>query len=245
MKETADKGVLTEKYQILSGSMLKLIAVCTMLIDHVAAYVLVYYKPAVTPLISIGSHEISVYGVMRTIGRIAFPIFCFLIVEGFLHTGDRKKYGRNLLIFALISELPWDLLHAGSSIYSSQNVFFTLFLGYVGLCVIEKYSECKKKQLIGLLVLLATAVVVHADYGVRGFGFIIMLYALRNMKIIRAIVGSCFLPSTYYAGVAFIPIALYNGKRGFITGKIAKYAFYAFYPVHMLILYVVRFICIG
>lgn len=152
---------------------------------------------------------------------------------------------RNLLVFELISELPWDLQHASSSVFSSQNVFFTLFLGYLGLCVIEKYSECKERQLIYLLILFVAAVVVHADYGVRGFGFIIMLYALRNMKILRAIVGSCFLPSTYFAGVAFIPIVLYNGERGFIRWKVAKYAFYAFYPLHMLLLYVVRVICVG
>lgn len=245
MKETTQTPVIAKKYKILSGSMLKLIAVLAMLTDHVAAFVLVYYKSALTPFISIGSHELSLYRLMRIAGRIAFPIFCFLLVEGFLYTSDRRRYGRNLLIFAFISEVPWNLLHSGSLFYSGQNVFFTLFLGYLGLCVIEKYGACRKKQLVYLLLLMAAAVLLDADYGVRGYGFIIMMYALRNMKIVRAVVGSCFLPSTYYAGVAFVPIALYNEKRGFVKGNIAKYAFYAFYPLHMLILYAFRCAYIG
>lgn len=233
-----------KNYQVLSGSELKVIAMVSMLIDHTAAYVLSRYQWAKTPFLVIGSHSLSVYRMMRIMGRIAFPIFCFLLVEGFIHTSNRKRYGRNLLIFALISEIPWNLVHADSLFYKGQNVFFTLFLGYAALCIIEKYKDCREKQLIGLLIGLFIAILLHADYGVSGYGFIIMLYALKDNKIIRAIVGSCFLSNPYYAGIAFIPIALYNGKRGFIKGKISKYAFYAFYPVHMLVLYAVRTVLI-
>jgi hypothetical protein len=234
----------TKNYQVLSGSALKVIAMVSMLIDHTAAYVLSGYQWARTPFFVIGSHSLSVYRMMRIMGRIAFPIFCFLLVEGFIYTSNRIRYGRNLLIFAVISEMPWNLVHADCLFYKGQNVFFTLFLGYAALCVIEKYKDCRKKQLIGLLIGLLIAILLRADYGVSGYGFIIMLYALKDSRIIRAIVGSCFLSNPYYAGIAFMPIALYNGKRGFIKGKISKYAFYAFYPVHMLVLYVVRTVLI-
>lgn len=234
----------TKNYQVLSGSALKVIAMISMLIDHTAAFVLSRYQWAKTPFFVVGSHSLSIYRMMRIMGRIAFPIFCFLLVEGFIHTSNRKRYGINLLIFALISEVPWNLIHSGRFLYKGQNVFFTLFLGYIGLCIIEKYKDSRKKQLIGLLIGLLAAILMHADYGVSGYGFIIMLYALKDNKIIRAIVGSCFLSNPYYAGIAFIPIALYNGERGFIKGKLSKYAFYAFYPVHMFILYAIRTVLI-
>ena len=229
-----------KNYQVFSGSVLKVIAMISMLIDHTAAYVLSGYQWARSAFLVIGSHSLSIYRMMRIMGRIAFPIFCFLLVEGFMHTSSRIRYGRNLFIFALISEIPWNLVHSDSFLYKGQNVFFTLFLGYIALCIIEKYNDDKRKQLAGLLLGLLVAILLHADYGVSGYGFIIMIYALRDNRIIRAIIGSCFLSNPYYAGIAFIPIALYNGERGFIKGKISKYAFYAFYPVHMLVLYAVR-----
>lgn len=240
VKYTDRERLELKKYSLLSGSILKVMAVVFMLIDHIAAYVLVYYPKALEPVITIGSHTLSVYNIMRKMGRISFPIFCFLLVEGFMHTGNRCKYGRNLIIFALISEIPWNLVHSGSFFYSGQNVFFTLFLGYLGLCAIEKYSEDRAKQIGCLVLLMIAALVFNADYGMRGFGFIIMLYALRGTTIIRGVVGSCMLPS-YFAGIAFVPIAMYNGKRGFIKGKGAKYMFYAIYPIHMFILYAVRY----
>lgn len=168
MKETTQTPVIAKKYKILSGSMLKLIAVLAMLTDHVAAFVLAYYKPALTPFISIGSHELSLYRLMRIAGRIAFPIFCFLLVEGFLHTSDRRRYGRNLLIFAFISEVPWNLLHSGSLFYSGQNVFFTLFIGYLGLCVIEKYGACRKQGMFSALCVDSRAHNCSTDCGKGG-----------------------------------------------------------------------------
>ncbi len=233
-----------KKYRILSGSALKTAAMLFMLIDHVAAYLLAYYESALEPIVSIGSHTFSICSIMRKMGRISFPIFCFLLVEGFIHTRSRYKYGRNLIIFALLSEIPWNLLHSGSFFYRGQNVFFTLFLGYLGLCAIEKYREDKAKQIVSLILLMAAALIFNADYGLRGYGFIIMLYALRDLAVIRGVVGTCMLPS-WFAGIAFVPIAMYNGKRGYIKGNALKYMFYAIYPVHMLVLYGIRYMCKG
>ena len=104
MTEHLPPSFLPSRFQVLSGSGLKLIAIITMLIDHTAAVLLSIYPPAMTPLFYIGDRGYSAYRLCRDIGRIAFPIFCFLLIEGFLHTRNRWRYGRNLFLFALISD---------------------------------------------------------------------------------------------------------------------------------------------
>ncbi len=225
------------KWKILSGSALKLLAIVSMLVDHLAAF-LWYDEPwCADAWFSIGHREMSAYALMRMFGRIAFPLFAFLIVEGFQHTRNRKRYGIQLLIFALISELPWNLVHGGQLFYRGQNVLFTLLLGYLGLCALERFRDDKKKLLASLLGLLVVSIVLRADYGCSGYGFILLLYVLRNQQLVRAIIGCCVLGSRWVAGTAFIPIALYNGKRGFVRGPVGKYFFYLFYPLHLLIIY--------
>lgn len=225
----------------ISGSRLKLIACVSMLIDHMASHVFRWMDWAYYVFFQIGHHEITPYFIMRSvIGRWAFPIFAFLIVEGFLHTHDRKKYGMNLLGFALISEIPYDLVHANKVFYIGQNVFFTLLLGYLGLCVIERYREDMKQLAKYLVPLFVASILFRSDYGCAGFGFILMIYLLRNNKLLMSIVGTGALPSTIFSGMAFIPIWFYNGERGFVRGKVWKYAFYAFYPVHLLVLYYIK-----
>lgn len=184
----------------------------------------------------------TLYYVMRTIGRLAFPLFAFLLVEGFCHTGNRRRYGIRLLTFALLSEIPWDLAHHGKMLYiSSQNVFFTLFLGYCGLCILEQLTEkVNIKNALILLGLLLISFVLHADFGYSGFGFILMLWLLRKLPLHRAVIGTCFLSSGWRSGLAFIPISLYNHERGFIKGKALKLLFYAVYPLHMLILFAIK-----
>ena len=103
-------SVFPEKYRILSGSALKMIAVITMLIDHIGAVLLSMYQPAQKILFTLFGREYTVYLIFRDIGRAAFPIFCFLLLEGFRHTRSRFLYGRNLLLFALLSEIPWNLM---------------------------------------------------------------------------------------------------------------------------------------
>lgn len=119
----------------------------------------------------------------RDVGRAAFPIFCFLLVEGFLHTHNRFKYGRNLLIFACISEIPWNFAQNGTLLFpDKQNVFFTLFLGYAAFCLIERFKENASLQLISMLVLLAVSYFLKADYGYRGYVFLLIMYWLHQHK---------------------------------------------------------------
>lgn len=224
----------------ISGSVLKLIAVISMLIDHTAGYFLAHYAFANRVLLEIMGHELTLLVILRKfIGRLAFPIFCFLIVEGFLHTKSRLKYALNLGVFAILSEVPWDLLHKGQYFnIGTQNVLFTLLFGLLGIWALEYFKEEEWKSIPILVGLLLISSYAHADYGVKGFGLVVALYGLRESRLLQAIVGSAL--TSWRAGIAFIPIAFYNGERGFIKGKVMKYFFYTFYPLHILALYLLQ-----
>ncbi|MBO4359857.1 MAG: TraX protein [Eubacteriaceae bacterium] len=229
----------TKRFQILDGSMLKLIAVVTMLIDHTAVFLM---QNNTTVLLRVSGYTLTLYTLMRTIGRISFPIYAFLLAEGYLHTRDVRQYSLNLLLFAILSEIPWNLEHTGTYLYpSSQNVFFTLFLGLAGIWVMDRFRDDIRRQAPLLLGLLLMTFLIKSDYGCRGFAFILLMYLLRDSRLHRAVVGSCILSSTWKAGLAFIPISLYNGKRGFVKGDLLKYFFYAVYPLHMLVIYYIRY----
>lgn len=235
-------SIFPEKARIFSGSGLKTLALLSMLIDHSA---FVFYPLLGKVLFTAGGKQITVYFLMRAVGRLAFPIYVFLLSEGFRHTRDRRRYAQNLLLFALLSEIPFNLIHRGTWLYEGQNVFFTLFLGFLGIWVLDAYRENIKKQFSLLLPLLFAAIYLKADYGWLGFGFILAVYLLREQPAAQAIVGSCFLSSQVWAGIAFVPINLYNGKRGYIRGPVWKYLFYAIYPLHLLLLWYVRSRTIG
>ena len=237
----ASTSFIPEKYRVLSGSALKVLAMAIMLIDHTASFLLRYYPPATSAWFQIGSTSYSLYRVMRDVGRAAFPSFCFLLVEGFLHTHDRFKYGRNLLIFACISEIPWNFAQNGTLLFADkQNVFFTLFLGYLAFCLIDRFKEKPTMQLVTMLVLLAVSYYLKADYGYKGYVFLLIMFWLHQYKPAQALIGSCWLIYEWKACFAFISLNMYNGKRGFIKGKWAKYFFYAFYPVHIAVLTIIR-----
>lgn len=230
----------------LSGSTLKLLAIITMFIDHVGAAVL-------ARLIITGNYTENLYKTylaMRYIGRIAFPIFCFLLIEGFLHTRDRKKYALRLLVFAAISEIPFDLAFSSKVLeFGHQNVFFTLFIGLVTISAIHYVEERQDwiPILRGVLAAVSAGVgiglayLMKTDYDAMGVICILALYLFhktRGLQILAGCVafGSFELPAL----VAFIPIAFYNGKRGWNI----KYFFYLFYPVHLLLIYGVCY-CMG
>ncbi|MCQ2455578.1 MAG: conjugal transfer protein TraX [Clostridia bacterium] len=231
-----NKDLRFQRYKIISGSTLKLIAVFTMLIDHIGAYILSSVPSEQQVILSLLGRNITLCAVCRLIGRTAFPIYAFLITEGYIHTRNKFKYGRNLLIFALVSEIPWNYVHTLTFRYGSQNVYFTLFFGYLGICFFEKFKDNKPVQILSLFVLLLVAYCFSADYGIRGVALIMVLYYLRNQRILRFAVGIGISSSSIKTTPAYLLISLYNGKRGFIKSKYLKYAFYAFYPVHLLIL---------
>jgi len=223
--------------KLFSGSALKLLAVITMLIDHGALVLVAQTEWGMAPIVFMGK-SISIYYILRHIGRLSFPLFCFLLVEGFWHTRSRKKYAVNLLCFAVLSELPFDLMVSGRWFYlGKQNIYFTLLLGVFLLCILEWNIEVWKKGLclVGLYIM---ARLLKTDYGFNGIELIGLLYILREQKLLRTFFALPMLSGGLSALLSFVPINMYNGKRGFIKGKMLKYAFYLFYPAHIIALLV-------
>ena len=265
----------------LTGYHLKLIALITMLIDHIAAVVI--WRIYIASFRITASMQLSdnfgdkivvwvaenqdmiytVYEWMRYIGRMAFPIYCFLLVEGFLHTRNVAKYAGRLALFALLSEIPFDLAIAGQWwAMEYSNVFFTLAFGLLvvwALSYIEKFHEFwqekKWEPILGRILTLSAGLIVivgfgafaemvlHTDYGLGGIVAIAVLYLLREQKMIAF--AGCVMVLTVITGdieilalAMLYPIMQYDGTRG----KNMKYIFYAFYPAHLLIL---ALICIG
>ena len=220
----------------LSGAALKLIACVSMLADHFCKAL-----PIPEPFFTILSN---------VAGRIAFPLFCFLLSEGFFHTRNRGHYLRNMLILALLSEVPFDLAHYGTPFYPDhQNTCFTLLLGLLLFsCLhlleqthLSEQTACPSFKIRGfqaiILVLAAAAAwFLKTDYGILGICCLAAFYFFRYQPVQAALLGCLILNLDWFgepaAFLALIPIYLYNGKRGLQL----KYAFYSFYPLHLLLL---------
>lgn len=224
----------------MSGSILKIIAVISMIMDHVAAYVLTKYPACTQPLCTVVDEDISVIWIMRAVGRLAFPIFCFLLVEGFINTRNRIRYGILLLVFAILSEIPFDLVTADRVDWTYQNVFFSLLFGYLGMSILEHFKEDRFNRAAGMIMLICMVVFSRCDYGMGGFIFIMIMYLLKQYHWPKMILACCFIPNGWLAMISAIPLRFYNKERGFIQGKYLKYCFYAFYPIHLLIIYLLQ-----
>ena len=237
----------------VKGSTLKWIAIVTMFIDHLAAVVLMPAWGIAGPLRlaeawALGNGALLTF-VMRQIGRLAFPIFCFLLVEGLTHTHSRALYLRNLLLLAVVSEIPFDLCISGRAVYGvHQSTICTLVLGFLacwGMDWLEDhttptYLPIKKSALLGVLMVLAW--LFKTDYAAFGVVLIVLLYILRSNRTEQCLLGGivCLFGETA-AALAFLPIYLYNRERG----KQLKLLFYAFYPIHLLVLYFTRLLWLG
>lgn len=192
---------------------------------------------------------------LNYIGRFSFPIFCFQIVQGYIHTRNVKKYIIRLGLFALLSQIPFMLFYHFVFDSFGVNVIFTLLFGLLAILIYDKYN--KFAGICSALFLTTIAQVCKFDYGFFGVFIIFMFYLLRNKKIAMSIVfvisvvvnfslplikfgvpfsylflGNKYSLLMYFTCFAIIPILLFNGKKG----KDAKYLFYIFYPTHLLIL---------
>lgn len=221
----------------LSGSALKTIAILSMVSDHCAYYLM--------------EHGTPLYDIMRCFGRMAFPLFAFLIAEGFANTRNRTRYFLTVLGFAVVSELPWYLLNG---IDGTHNVMFTLLLGIVSLAVFDRLCENRLLCCLSILLIAFLGEWSGADYGWRGILMIALFYMLRRQTIepwicrgkvnfqsqaIRQIIFVLPIMATYGIAGAILTsgaIFLYDGTRGSIKGAVAKYGFYAIYPAHLLLI---------
>jgi len=224
----------------LSGFSLKCIAIISMTVDHIGALLL--------------SGDVMV--ICRAIGRLAFPIFCFLLVEGYTHTRHFARYLLRLGVFALLCEPVYDYAFFRSvPAWQDQNIFVLLFLGLFMLFLLDKAAQfCSEKtwkliyrkgvtaflQCAVFALLAGLAVFLRANYGIYGMAVIAIFYLLRNSPILRAMAFIVVVCVTYWQGswvqftalLALVPISMYSGKRGFKL----KYSFYVYYPLHLLMI---------
>ena len=232
-----------------SGNQLKMIACFLMLCDSIG-YMLIengvlyglnaeYWSLALAT--EAGQAWYDFARVLRFFGRMSFPIFAYMIAEGFIRTSNVRKYILRMLIYALISEVPFDLAtrHVLFDI-SYQNVLFTYSVALIILFLIK----CARQWplILRLLIMAAGAALawfIRSDYGALGVIFICLMYMLRKDKAAQLVTGvvlSAAESLSYYcvSALSFILIRFYNEKRGSVP---MKYFFYIFYPAHMLLFY--------
>ena len=232
-------GFIGSEYGV-AGSTLKLFAIITMLIDHTGAAV-------VGTIITLGNYRTAdyelyrtlstLYGLMRGIGRLAFPVFCFLLVEGFFHTRSVRKYCERLFLFALISEFPFDFALKPSAVFwNKQNVYFTLLISLICLWMLEEFREKPCMQLLAMAACMLLADALMTDYNYKGVFLVAILYLFHDYRGYQCAAGAAAISWESYAPLSFILCYLYNGKRGLKL----RYIFYWFYPAHLIILGILR-----
>lgn len=234
----------------LNANGLKLIAAATMLIDHIG-YKFAWEMP------------LALTYTFRGIGRIAMPIYCFMLVEGLFHTRDVKKYLLRMAAFTVISEVPFDLMISDRAVFMrDQTVMFTLT---VSLCcaaavrlIGERVQNGVLQWVLGILVIAsgcAVCVFLRTDYTAVGVIMVFAFYFGRGNKLLTSallVFSNVILDAALYGTgslwftegmspeflslFALAPIFFYNGERGKVT-PVSRYGFYVFYPAHMLALY--------
>lgn len=229
-----------ENFQFLSGAGLKLIAIISMLADHVN-------KALIYPYLE-SNHGFLAFisDVFDIIGRIAFPLFCFMLVEGYFKTRNRKKYLLNLLLFGVISEIPFDMFTTASFFNMNwNNVMFTLALVLVTVWIIDTLKEKMQKRpkalwyLVSILIVLVMCIVsmsLSLDYEHHAILIGYFFYLFHDMPVFAIPFGYASMFKEPWALLGFGLTLTYNGERG----KQHKMLYYWFYPVHLLILGLLR-----
>ena len=230
----------------MNAFVLKIIACFTMFIDHVGYIVF-------------DGHS----SWFNYVGRLAFPIFAFQISEGYIHTHDVKKYLLRLILFAFISQIPFLLFHSIINNELGLNVIFTLFFGLVAIIIYDKYNK-----FVGVFSAIIFGIIAHflnSDYSFYGVGITFLFYVFNKNKcllaisfIIATLMQYSYLILVYYnygfeflknVFIIYLPyfictifsiiiILCYNKKKGPST----KYFFYLFYPLHMILIYILSFV---
>lgn len=206
---------------------------------------------------------------LTCIGRLAYPIFAFMLVEGYFHTHNLKRYALRLLFFAVISEIPFNLMYSSSVIYPfHQNVIWTLL---IGLGMIHLNERAKNAAPARRLLRAASTLILgaflgllsFADYNAAGVLTILIFYFFRgknwwcllgqlaglyyiNFEMLKGLVFPIDLLGFHMeisqqglAILALVPIWLYHGRKGY-SAKWFQQLCYWFYPAHMILLFLIR-----
>jgi len=218
----------------LTSNQLKLTACAAMLCDHAAYVFLREVQPADY--------------ILSCIGRLSFVLFAYLIAEGYFRTSNKWRYLGRLLIFAVLSEIPFDLAFSHTVFNpEEQNVFLTLALGLLAVILADEAAKRFGKmtprgialQALSIGACAAAAYFLRTDYDAMGVLLIAACfyfhYSLPAMAVSFIVLTAVFMGNSneYFGAAAFLLIAMYHGKKG---SEKAKYAFYAFYPAHLLII---------
>ncbi len=260
----------------INGNTLKLIACITMFIDHATAGIML-------PVVRAGFYPDSIpfdtlniiYKILRGIGRNSFPIFCFLLVEGFVHTKNRLRYALSLLIFGFISEPFFDVcFYAEEDLFNINifsvmeqnrdlltekcNVYFTLFIGLLVIWGTEKVMELVRKSSGNIIISYALAIVIagagiyvaeflNTDYHGYGVFLIFVFYILRNFSPVNLIGAYLSIISlgTEYLALPSFGILYFYNQKRGRSLGRLKYLFYAFYPAHLAFIILLRCLIYG
>lgn len=203
---------------------------------------------------------------MTCLGRLAFPIFAFQVAEGYLHTHDFKNYSNRIMLCIILSEIPFDLMMFGTAFYPfHQNVMMTLWLGLMSIHTIDQVRKKETAAWLGcikLIGLLLLGFITFPDYGLLGVLNVVVFYLLRDFPkarlaqlaamiaihgfgyggrafVFEIFGGTLEIPIQSFAVLSLIPIWLYQGEKG-SRSKFIQYFSYAFYPLHMIVLYLIR-----
>lgn len=241
-----------EQYKVLTANKLKMFAIIVMFLDHFVTAFLPHNEP--------------VSLIFRMFGRIAAPVFCFFIAEGYHHTSNLMKYLTRLLIFALISHFPYSLAFFGLSTFdSTYNIFFRttsviwpLAMGLIALTVIKD-----KKTNIGIkfvVLALCCSLSYTANWNFTAVLWVVV-FGVFHGNFLKQIIGFCAVgivcwlalnfyrfgffheayPQWFQLGIFLaIPLlAMYNGSQG-KKSLAMKYLFYVFYPLHLILIFVLK-----
>ncbi len=219
---------------------IKLYAMLFMLVDHIGLLIL--------------NNDAT----FRTLGRMAFPLFCFLLVNGYYHTKSKWKYLGRMLIFAALSEPVFDYAVTGRLLsFNYANVFFTLALGLLGMIISDKTKKFKlyagrMLQILVWIILMFTNELINADYGYYGIvliGSIYCVYGVTERHKQKMAVAIVFVNILYvfvegnvsqmYSILAVAFILMFEDKQIYVP-KWKKIGCYWFYPLHLLILILIR-----
>jgi hypothetical protein len=230
----------------MNKNALKYIAIFAMTLDHIGKYI-----TFLNPILSI---------IFMIVGRITFPIMCFFIAEGFKYTKDKKKYALRLLTVALVSQIPWTLLHHNAlftwNLVTEFNTIFTLFMSFCMLWLIESDMKLTYKS---LLIVFIVAFCFLCDYKIIGLMYTLYFYLFRDKKYKFYLLSLVYILSIalyiYISDLGYIeavytslmdiglfftiPLFIcYNNKSG-SKHIFNKYFFYIYYPAHLLALFLI------
>lgn len=252
-KQLPDSTCKKSRSGVINADILKAFAIASMIIDHIWQAGLVEARW------------------FNWIGRLAFPVFAFQIAEGYFKTSNVKRYALRLFVFALISEIPFNIFCADRVFFPDyQNVIFTLFMGLCATIAVDKLKKDSTPKNIFLWSFVAIIIVILAellsvDYGAAGVMTVLTFYLFRDFKYARIfqllsmilifvlifpgntfvvkIFGNIyFFPVQIFSLFSLIPIWLYNGEKG-LRSKALQYGFYIIYPLHLLVIYAIKVLC--